>query len=311
MRAWHLLPLLVLALVLPSVGAITFDVARQTDTILQTRLGVVIYSQLEVNVGNGTPPAPGGVGTGPLTPDGLVEFWVPSGEDGPLADFIHEGARQRLAQSQFKKLMTSEPGLNIYRLNLTEEEKALQAGDSFTVIFTYGLDTTSVQLRTRYAPRNLLIFATPNGSFEPSSLKLGKLQISSGTQYHAFAPSPGADFTYDVFFRPVAPPAAAKALNQYLWGLGGLLVGLGVARFGAKRGWFGAPAAKKFVKGGEGESAPMLEARRRTLMAALRELEQAHDAKEVPDDVHGALKEEYKAQAVRVMRSLEEKRESR
>ena len=90
----------------------------------------------------------------------------------------------------------------------------------------------------------------------------------------------------------------------------GVVVGLFLAYVAVRQGWVSAPGkAKKFVKGGAMESRAVLEARRRTLLAALKELETAHETREVPDDAYGPLKEEYKAQAVRVMRSLEEKKE--
>ncbi|HLE47945.1 MAG TPA: hypothetical protein VI818_06580 [Candidatus Thermoplasmatota archaeon] len=82
-----------------------------------------------------------------------------------------------------------------------------------------------------------------------------------------------------------------------------------IAVVAARQGWLGSARAKKFEKGGEMESNDMLEARRRTLMAALKELEIAHEAKEIPDDAYAPLKEEYKAQAVRVLRTLDDKKE--
>lgn len=53
------------------------------------------------------------------------------------------------------------------------------------------------------------------------------------------------------------------------------------------------------------ESTPVLEGKKRALLAALKEIEVARQANEIPVDVYDAIKAEYKKQAVAVMRALD------
>lgn len=202
------------------------------------------------------------------------------------------------------------PGFQEYRIDLGGLFSSVQAQDRFSLLISYTTDAPTYGHRTADAVPTLVVFAQPEPGYAPVGSGVGPFVLAD-ERHHALATDLPADQVLSVQFVPVASPTGGslRDLNAYVWGIGGLVVGLALAAWAARRGWLGSPRPKRFEKGGQMESREMLDARRRTLMVALKELELAHESKEIPDAAYAPLKEEYKAQAVRVMRSLEEKKE--
>lgn len=185
------------------------------------------------------------------------------------------------------------------------------APDAFRVELAYRLEGVDVFSKaTACATESLVVFATPAAGADATGPNLGAFAPTGDGRLHATPGAVGAGFPVVVtFIEGDAPPAPVEDLTQYVWGAAGLLVGVFLMYVVVKQGWVQIRREKRFEKGGRMESPSMLEARRRTLMAALKELETAHEADEVPEEAYSPLKEEYKAQAVRVLRSLESRKE--
>jgi hypothetical protein len=123
------------------------------------------------------------------------------------------------------------------------------------------------------------------------------------------------------FWASVHPGTAATAPNddagegfelEWPWALGlGLLLGIvlwallvqkgAVQRKGRKQ----VAATAAHVEAAQSEPAPVLEGRKRALLAALKEVEVARMNNEMPPEVYDAVKADFKKQAVTVMRALE------
>lgn len=311
MKTQPIVGALLLVLLTSTASATVFHVEKQADTwIQQGAEGLSGFIQTDVRVDNGTSASAGNPGQGDQPPSsGLVEVYVPLAATGVEADYLEEGVRQPVPNARVTKLTSPDPAFDLYRVNVTASVKALSPGKRFGVLVSFQVPTPTVQARVRYAGDTLLVFAHPGPGFEPASQRLQAFAPATGSSFHSVNTAPGAAFAYDLVFVQAPVAAGTSDSSKYVWGGAGIAVGLVFAYAAVRQGWLGGARAKKFVKGGEMESRSMLEARRRTLMAALKELEAAHDAKEVPDDVHGALKEEYKAQTVRVLRTIEEKKE--
>ncbi len=202
---------------------------------------------------------------------------------------------------------TSEPFVSFSTMDVTDQP----APDAFRVELAYRLEGSDVFSKTTAcAAASLVVFATPATGSDATGPNLGDFVATGDGRLHATPGAVGAGFPVVVtFVEGDAPPPPIEDLTQYVWGAAGLLVGLFLMYVVIKQGWVRIRREKKFEKGGRMEGAAMLEARRRTLMAALKELETAHEADEVADEAYSPLKEEYKAQAVRVLRSLEARKE--
>lgn len=193
-------------------------------------------------------------------------------------------------------------------VNLSAVHTAIATSDMFSIRFEYDVGPTYDRFVTS-EPAQLVIYAEPLDDRVPVGENVPEF-FPTETRYHAVAQNVGDGHHYTVEFVTVQAegPGGTRDLTPYLYAFVGVIVGFLLALTLARRGMI-AQKTKKFEKGGAMESRQMLEARRRTLMAALKELELAHDAKEIPDNAYAPLKEEYKAQTVRVMRNLEDKKE--
>lgn len=106
----------------------------------------------------------------------------------------------------------------------------------------------------------------------------------------------------------VAAPAAGI---PWVWLAGGVVVGAIVWALLVSRGMVQARSRKQVVataahvEAAREESAPVLEGRKRALMAALKEIEVAKMNQEMDPAVYDAVKADFKKQAVTVMRALE------
>jgi len=184
-------------------------------------------------------------------------------------------------------------------------------GQPYGVVVTFRVDGSSVTLGLADATAMYTAFLSPGRGQDARVDPAVSLTDIGGGRLHFGQKDVGANTTHTFFFE--ASPTVTTAtsdLSKYVWAIAGAVLGAFLVLFVIRQGWMSAPGrSKKFLKGGAMESRTMLEARRRTLLAGLKELEAAHDAKEVPDDAYAPLKEEYKAQAVRVLRTLEEKKE--
>lgn len=300
----RIIGLVLLALLgLPTAAGLSLGVTRETHAYAQTGDTIGAIITLEIKVGDAAAQAD------PRVPSdtGFIEVYAPGKVTDVLAEYRRAG--EPAAPLSWTMDTNAPPSFERYLLNITAERANHRAGSSFNVSLSFHVEADGFLMRTRYASGVLVILTQPQAGFQPSSGQLPEFIRINATSYHAIVPQAANGFSYGFTFVPAQAPAPAVDLTQWTWAVGGVVVGFLLAYSAFQRGWLGAPKAKRFVKGGQMESRAMLEARRRTLLAALKELEAAHDAREVPDDVHGALKEEYKAQAVRVMRTLEEKKD--
>jgi hypothetical protein len=182
--------------------------------------------------------------------------------------------------------------------------------DNFTIVLSYeaqGVTTFAKSLQC--ATASLLVFAEPTEGHTVYAVNMGEVVSLGDGRFHVTPGEVGAGYPVTVAFQSEAVAPEVRDMTPYVWGVAGLVAGLLIMFFLLKQGLVTVRRTPKYEKGGGMESVKMLEARRRTLMAAMKELEAAHDAKEIPDEAYSPLKEEYKAQAVRVMRTLESKKE--
>lgn len=228
-------------------------------------------------------------------------FWAPQGAAAVKVALVRADNTET-AQTQ-SKTGTIRDGQEEYRVALANATAPVR------LKIEYVMGGDSVTLRPWYDAGEYVVFATALQGQEPRSSTLGFSPLE-GQRYHSTKQDTNANESYVVTFATVPHTGATnKDQTDWLWIIGAFLVGFLLAYIAFRKGWIAAQAkATKFQKGGAMESRSMLEARRRTLLAALKDLEQGHETKEVGDDVYGPLKEEYKAQAVRVMRTLEEKK---
>jgi len=288
---WALLALLLLAL--PNARAESAP-ASQTEMIGQvsaTRLHVA--EQLDWSSGSSDPT--------------VARFQAPPALSNLTVTLWSGGRAQPIPASAVQKTGPMASGLDLYRADLSSGQVA-QNG-SFTVYVEYDVTGTSVKLATTYDVARLTVFVSHKASEAVTSDYFTQWIPIDYRVEHATRNDVPANQTYTFSFQ-AAPTAPSQDRTPILWGVLGLVAGIVLMLIGVRMGWVASrPQKAKFEKGGASEARTMLEARRRTLLAALKELEHAHEAKEIPDDAYAPLKEEYKAQAVRVMRNLEEKKE--
>lgn len=110
------------------------------------------------------------------------------------------------------------------------------------------------------------------------------------------APAPAAD---SASILPWILLGVGVFVGALLWSM---LVARGVVQKKARKQVAGTAA---HVEAAAQDSAPVLEGKKRALLAALKEVELAKQANEMPLDVYDAVKADLKKQAVTVMRALE------
>lgn len=290
-----LLPLVALILIpavhaAPPAGAV---VDKETDTVEQrTAQSTHVSERIEFRV------------TVTSQYKGNWSFKIQSGHQNLQALAVRNGQEQAVNVS----IVADGSGHDVVHVNLSEIHTAIATTDRFAVRFEYDVGPTYDRYVTSQ-PAQLVVYAEPLGDNVPNGEGLPDF-IPTGDRYHAIAENPPDGYHYYVEFLTVqaGDGAAPRDLTPFVYGVIGIITGFLIALVLARRGHI-AQKAKKFEKGGTMESRDMLEARRRTLMAALKELELAHESKEIQDSAYAPLKEEYKAQTVRVMRNLEEKKE--
>ena len=290
--------LLASLLIVPTIDAAApagAVVDKETDTIQQTsQTGNHISERIEFRV------------TVTSQYRGNWSFQIQPGHQNLEAFAVRNGEEQTVNAT----VVDDGSGHDTVYVNVSAIHTAIATSDTFAIRFEYDVGPTYDRIVTS-EPAQLIINAEPMEGKVPSGEKIPPF-VDTGGRYHAGMENPPDGHSYTVeFFTVSANPGGQPATRDFtpiLYGIAGLAVGFLLALFLARRGMI-AQKAKKFEKGGTMESSTMLEARRRTLMAALKELELAHDAKEIPDNAYAPLKEEYKAQTVRVMRRLDEKKE--
>lgn len=289
---WALLALLLLAL--PTAAAEPAP-ARQRDSVIQTENGIHITEQLDWEFSSNA------------SYDGVARFQAPQTISSLSVTFVTGSREESVSVSAVQKSPGTE-GMDLYRVDLSQLQPSVEAGGRFSVIVEYDVAGKSVRLATTYAVAVHTVFVRPLDGHLANSNEITGWVPAGYEAHHAARQNVAANDTYTITFDAATAPSRDQ--NTLLWGVGGLVAGLILMLLAVRMGWVASrPRGAKFEKGGSLESRAMLEARRRTLLAALKDLEHAHEAKEVPDDAYAPLKEEYKAQAVRVMRNLEEKRE--
>lgn len=285
---------LALVLLLPTVAAEP-NPANQRDTVAQVPNGLHVVEQLDWTYSDGA------------TYDGIARFYAPSAASGVGVSLV-QGSTSRPV-SGLQKSASSVAGLDAYRIDLRTVLPTVPNGGTYSVVIEYDLNGAVAPLRTWYAPATMTLFVKPATGQTAASEFFTDFIPAGHDSWHSARSGVAANTTYTVTFAPATMADDSDDMTPWLWLAGGVVAGIVIMMVASRAGWVGGPQGKKFSKGGDMESNTMLEARRRTLLAALKELETAHEAKQVPDDAYAPLKEEYKAQAVRVMRSLEEKKE--
>ena len=278
----------------PAQGAV---VDKETDTVTQsTATTSHVSEKIEFHV------------TVTSQYNGNWSFDIQPGHQNLEAFAIRNGDEQSVNVTVVK----DGSGHDTAYVNLSAIHTAVATSDTFSIRFEYDVGATYDRHVTS-EPGQLVVFAEPMEGQVPDGEDIPDF-VLAGERYHAGVENPGDGFRYTVAFKAAttdtdpAGGGGTRDMTPFFYGLVGLAIGFLLAVILARRGMIG-QKTKKFQKGGAMESRQMLEARRRTLMAALKELELAHDAKEIPDNAYAPLKEEYKAQTVRVMRNLEDKNE--
>lgn len=164
-----------------------------------------------------------------------------------------------------------------------------------------------------------LILYVPTGSDLASSLEFTSPGLSTdGTATIQFARFTASDrMPLDAWFT-IAPATQAPAPvsdgpSPWPWVLLGVGIVAGALAWSAlvARGIVQKKSRKQVagtaahVEAAAQDSAPVLEGKKRALLAALKEVELAKQANEMPLDVYDAVKADLKKQAVTVMRALE------
>lgn len=290
MKTTYAIPLLLLLLT-PAATAIP-DPDEQVDAILRQDSGMQVVSSIRWN------------NLDNATWNGTASFWLPGPVEGLAVLLSGTGNPQTTLEPSAYSMGQTDGDFQELRVNLTQAAATVDNGTTVVLVAHYRIAQDHVTMRTYYATEKFTLFASGGEGYEAAVTPDG-----FASQHASPVGGPiQADETYQVEFSTVA---GTGLRDQYVWAVAGVLAGLFLMYVFIRQGWIKSPTkTRKFVKGGAMESKSTLEARRRTLLAALKELEHAHDAKEVDDDVYLPLKEEYKAQAVRVMRSLEEKKDS-
>lgn len=287
---------LLLLVALPAASAAAppgVTVGKETDTVGVSEDGLLVFLMLQYTVSD----------PGAYAANATWRLYTPDTAAEPIARLTRNGAQTTVDAGRVNATAPSGP-FSAWTIDLKGLLGGLQRNENQTLSLSFTVpEATRVRFKAPTALPQLLVFVENAGNRPVTGEGVGPF-IAAGASHHATASNVADGAEYAVTIQ-AAPGAGARNLNPYLWGLGGLVLGFVAATVMRGR----SPRAKKFEKGGAMESQKFLEARRRTLMAALKELEVAHEAKEIPDEAYAPLKEEYKAQAVRVMRSLEEKRE--
>lgn len=293
--AW---PLALVVLLLPAAAAEPAP-GMQRSFLIQNATGIEVSDRYDWTVAEGAAYEP------------VAHAFVPTGAAPVVVTFNTANATDQprtLAASAIQRAIGT--SFDTLTINLTSVQASAAPGAQYTVSVTYPVGGTQAVLKAYYAVAAFTVRAVAlDDGYQASSPDL-MLAATSAVEYHGGKQNVVAgDETVVTFAAKAGAPVQSDDMTKWAWGLSGLVLGLLVMFVAVKQGWLKGGSGPKFVKGGAMESKAMLEARRRTLMAALKELEHAREANEVPNDAYGPLKEEYKAQAVRVMRSLEEKKE--
>lgn len=161
------------------------------------------------------------------------------------------------------------------------------------------------------APLTIRTTAAVDAPREPASHEGGvyTFEAQPGETYTVQDGTGPADGTVTVTTTATPGPTATPAFSWTSLVLG-LLAGILLWAFLVQRGMVQRRSRKQVVAtaahtAAAAEGTEMLQARRRTLMAALKDLEKAKMNKEVPVDVYDRLKAELKKDTVTVMRAIE------
>lgn len=128
---------------------------------------------------------------------------------------------------------------------------------------------------------------------------------------HEYAGSDRQAF-FELNGAPVVTPMPASATNPWLFAASGFIFGCIVWYFLVSRGVVQRRTRKQVastaahVEAAQNEALPILEGRKRALMAALKEIEMARQADELDLPTYDTLKAELKKETVTVMRAIDE-----
>jgi hypothetical protein len=170
------------------------------------------------------------------------------------------------------------------------------------------------------ADGSVVILYVPGGSDVSSSLDLpGSLAATTGSATIRYAQVDGAlpDGTWFAIHpattaaEPSDPDAGGNAMDWILPAVLGLVLGMALWGFLVSRGVVQKKSRKQVVataahvEAAANDPPAVLEGRKRALLAALKEVELARQANEMPIEVYDVVKADLKKQAVTVMRALE------
>ncbi len=179
------------------------------------------------------------------------------------------------------------------------------AGDNFAGSLTLFAGQTTSRL-VAYVPDGMILLAGAQTGD-------GLVCSQGGCTIHEVAPVRGADLVIapaGVFVAPVPEVEDEGIIAEWGPAVLGILVGIALWSYLVGKGLVQKRRKQEVAKAAHveaaaAESQDTLAARKRVLMAGLKELEKAKMTKEIDTDVYDALKAELKKETVVVMRALE------
>lgn len=300
---------LVVVLVLPGARAVTeddLDFTIEYLKVTQVKRGEILVED-QVVITNPTNESYGGA----------LTFFVPRGATDFQWRFTTVGGGvPGGSPSEEVEVVQSDAAHDLVALDLAANDEAILPGNASSLTFSFRVRADTFSMRFAHDADSAVVQVIAAEDQRPESDELSFSRFQEGQSMWiadgATARSYDKDDTFTIRFvnAPVAAGAASSSLRDNLaWvGVGalsgafliGALVKAGILRIAPPR------TRAQPGRAALGEVArETLEARRRILMAALKELDMANRAGEISTGVHSPLKAEFMEEAVRVTRELE------
>jgi len=197
-----------------------------------------------------------------------LDFWVQQGTN----DFSISLVEGNIELSPIKEG-------NVYNVNLTQEDINISTGDSKIFRLTYMLDST-----VEYFEKTVKM-----------DTSLLTIMYNTRELYHGESLLEGAHQRVRLYVPSEAP------LNTLYIGLIFILVVLLILLMLLLM-----RKQRKKAKKGLLESEELLSSKKALLLSTLKDIEKKHRAKEISDETYAKLKDEFKQQAVNVMKKLDD-----
>ena len=243
------------------------------------------------------------------TTETTYTFTLPDGADVTNTTCTCNPSQVRVTATTATFTLTTQVASGEHTLTVTTSQPA---GDA--IAFDLGMPLTSApadRVIILYVPGGSSLVASHEPTEEPLTSTSGTASIHVidgstsplGDRFWA-AIVPGTVATGDddsdaAWTEWLVPAAVGLLLGIVLWAL---LVSKGLVQAKSRRQ---VAATAAHVEAAAAEPAPVLEGRKRALLAALKEIEVAKMNNEMPNEVYDVVKADLKKQAVTVMRALE------